>query len=151
MRSRLALLTTIVLVVAACGGDDEGLDVEGAWARTSPRMADAGAVYMEITSGEGDRLLAAAVDASIAGTVQIHETVMDDSMGEEGMGAMTMQQVPAIDLPPGETISLEPGGLHIMLLDLAAPLETGDTFEVTLTFENGGEKSYEVEVREEAP
>ena len=46
---------------------------------------------------------------------------------------------------------LEPGGYHIMLLDISTPLELGETFDVTLTFENAGEQVVEVEVREEAP
>ena len=157
MRRILTLLLSFALLAAACG-DDEPLQMDGAWARTSPRMADAGAVYLQLTSSDGDRLVNAAVDPSIARMVEIHETVMaemGDGMGEgemgEGMGAMMMQEVGAIDLPAGETVSLEPGGLHIMLMGLAAPLEIGQTFEVTLTFEEAGERTVEVEVRDEAP
>ena len=153
MRRTLTLLLSFALLAAGCG-EDEPLKVDGAWARTSPRMADAGAVYLQLTSVDGDRLVNAAVDASIAGMVEIHETVMAE-MGEgevgEGMGAMTMQEVGAIDLPAGEMVSLEPGGLHIMLMRLASPLEIGQTFEVTLTFEAAGERTVEVEVRDEAP
>jgi hypothetical protein len=45
-------------------------------------------------------------------------------------------------------VSLEPGGYHIMLLDLAEPLEDGDTFELTLRFEQAGEMDLTVDVRE---
>jgi copper(I)-binding protein len=150
------IVVAALLVVAGCGSE-AAVEVDGAWARTSPRMADAGAIYMEITAREGDRLMAASVDPSIAGTVEIHETVvmeMDDGSGgepAEGMGAMMMQQVDGIDLPAGAAVALEPGGLHIMLLDIPAPLETGDRFIATLMFESAGEVTVEVEVRENAP
>ena len=158
MRRPLILLLSFVLLAAGCG-DDDSLRMEGAWARTSPRMADAGAVYLQLTSSSADRLVDAAVDSSVARMVEIHETVMaemgegemgEGEMGEgemgEGMGAMMMQEVGSIDLPAGETISLEPGGLHIMLMGLTSPLETGQTFELTLTFEEAGERTVEVEV-----
>ena len=76
-------------------------------------------------------------------------------MGEMDIGdgeiAMTMQEVAAIALPAGETVSLEPGGLHVMLLDLPEPLEAGEEFELTLTLEDGEELVVGVEVRDEAP
>ena len=145
----LATLIALAVVAAGCGGDGS-LEVEGVWARTSPARADAGAIYLQITSPDADRLIGAAVDPSLAGVVQIHETVMAEGEGE-GMGAMTMQEVGVIDLPAGETVSLEPGGYHIMLMQLPAPFETGQTFEVTLSFENAGTKTYTVEVRDDAP
>jgi copper(I)-binding protein len=71
----------------------------------------------------------------------------------EGMaeGTMTMREIEAIELPAGATVSLQPGGFHVMLMDLAAPLETGDSFDVTLVFAEAGEQRITVEVREDAP
>lgn len=129
---------------------------------------------MDLTSEEADRLVGASVDPSIAATTEVHETVeahmgedAEDGMGEdmaeegdgmdedmsgmEGMGAMTMQEVESIELRAGETVNLEPGGFHIMLLDLAEPLEVGDTFDVTLDFENADDLIVTVEVRDSAP
>jgi copper(I)-binding protein len=157
VKRTIGVLVVLVAAVSGCGGDD-GVTVEGAWARTSPAMTTAGAVYMQITASEADRLVGASVPASVAAVTEIHETVMaGGDMGGEtdttgGMGGeMTMQPVGALDLPAGETVSLQPGGYHIMLLDLAEPLETGRTFEVTLVFENAGERAVEVEVRDQAP
>ncbi len=180
-------------VLAACGDDDEaeatattvaadgggaedggeaaGVEITGAWSRNSPMMTEAGAAYLTITSAVDDRLVGAAVDPSVAGTVEIHETVMadgemadgemtdghmsDGDMSDGGMGdmggEMTMRPVDGIDLPAGEAVALEPGGLHIMLLDLAAPFEIGQTYELTLTFEQAGDQTVTVEVREDAP
>lgn len=183
----VALVATCALAVAACGSDDESsvnsvapetgsVTVENAWARTSPMAVTVGVVYMDITASSDDELLSAAVDASIAGTVEIHETVTampggegeDTSMSGETTGdtvsdemsghatgdmsdEMTMRPVESIVLSAGETVMLMPGGFHIMLLDLAAPLEVGQTFDITLTFANAGSKVVTVEVRDEAP
>lgn len=64
---------------------------------------------------------------------------------------MSMRPVEKIPVPAGETVNLQPGGYHIMLMDLAAPLEVGSTIEVTLTFENAGDVKVEAEVRDSAP
>ena len=176
-RTTIGLGAVLALVLAACGGG-EAVTAEGAWARTSPMMASAGAVYMDLTSDEADRLIGASVDSSIAATTEVHETVevgehmgdgdmaegemesgdMEEGMSDdgdmsdmEGMGAMAMQEVEAIDLQAGGTVNLEPGGYHIMLLDLVAPLEVGDTFDVTLDFETADDLVVTVEVRDSAP
>jgi copper(I)-binding protein len=65
-----------------------------------------------------------------------------------GGGMMTMRPVERIDVPAGETVALEPGGYHVMLLDLAAPLEVGATVEVTLTFESAGTQVVTADVRD---
>ena len=161
--TRLALLAIAPLVLAACGGDDP-ITIEGQWARTSPAMASMGAAYMDVTSSEGDQLVGVSVPASIAARAEIHEMVpadvpMDDSMDESmedgemdmDMGAMVMQQIMALDLPAGKTVSLEPGGYHVMLIDLAEPLAEGDTFNVTLDFAEADDLTVEVVVRTEAP
>jgi copper(I)-binding protein len=78
---------------------------------------------------------------------------MDDDMDMgDGEMAMVMQEMTdGLPLPAGETVSLAPGGYHIMLLDLVEPLETGDEFEVTLDFENADDVTLTVTVSETAP
>lgn len=147
------------------------LEVSDAWARTSPAVATAGAAYLEITNGTevDDVLVGASVDEAVAAKVELHETTEeggDADMGE-GMGGemgegttdtsmagapmMQMQPVEDIPVPAGETVSLEPGGLHIMMLDLVEPLEVGTTIEITLTFEQAGDVVVTAEVRDMAP
>ena len=65
-----------------------------------------------------------------------------------GSGEMEMRPISSLDLPAGEAVALEPGGYHIMLIDLVAPLVAGDTLEVTLTFERAGEQVVTVTVRD---
>ncbi|MGA0862526.1 MAG: copper chaperone PCu(A)C [Ilumatobacteraceae bacterium] len=142
--------------LAACGDSDSGSSdstlatseasvvVSKQWARTSPMATTTGAAYMDIAATAGDELTSASVDASVAGTVELHEVVMSG-------GSMTMQQVEKIVLPAGETVSLKPGGYHVMLLGLAKPLAVGDTVPVTLTFATAGEITVGVPVLDEAP
>ena len=141
----VALLATLVLVVGACGDDDAGITVEDAWARTSPMMATNGAAYMKITAPSDDALVGAVVSSSIADHAEVHEVVMG------GEGEMTMQQIQRLELPAGEEVSLQPGGYHVMFIDLAAPFEVGQTFDLTLEFENADDLVVEVEVTEEDP
>lgn len=147
----------------------DGIEVAAAWARTSPAMTTRGAIYMELTNGTDadDALIGASVDASIAGTVELHETTSDGGEGmegedsgdgmeapdstEEGTGMMSMSPVEEIAVPAGETVVLEPGGFHIMLLDLVEPLELGTTVEVTLTFAEAGEVVVTADVLDAAP
>jgi len=70
----------------------------------------------------------------------------DGEMGGDAM--MSMRPVSAIDLPAGEDTVLEPGGYHIMILNLAKPLQIGQTFPVTLTLEKAGEVQVDATVKE---
>lgn len=145
MKRTLLILAAITLVAAACGGD-EGIEIGDPWARTSASMQNAGAVYMTISAGdEGDTLMGASVESSVAAMAQIHET----SMADDGSGSMMMQEVPSISVPSGGEVSLEPGGFHVMLMQLAEPLVAGNEFTVTLMFEKAGEVEVDVTVRDE--
>jgi copper(I)-binding protein len=63
---------------------------------------------------------------------------------------MRMRQVASIDVPAGGTVSLEPGGLHIMLIDLREPLKQGETLPLTLTFAKAGKVTVQVPVKSPA-
>lgn len=140
MLTRTALVATSVLL-AACGGGGD-LTVTDPWVRSNPNGM--GAAYMVIASPDDDRLVAAAVDPSIADTVEIHEVVMVD-------GAMRMQEVDSIPLPSGEAVSLEPGGYHVMLMGTPAMLAAGTEVELTLTFGSGAEATVTAVVRDDTP
>lgn len=159
----------------ASAGGDGPVEIESAWARSTAPTATAGAAYMEITSDSDREIIGASVPEDVAGRVELHETVaaddrgMGDADGEtdmdhgdhgamrgdeggmDGMGGMTMKEVTQIDLPAGETVVLEPGGLHVMLLELPDPLESGETFALTLQFDDGSTQEVDVEVRDDAP
>lgn len=144
----LAILYCMAAWVAACaipaaaqaGGLRAGdLVIETPWARATPPGAIVGAGYFVVRNGgtTGDRLVGATTTA--AAMVQIHEVTMAD-------GAMQMRERPGVDIPPGGTVRLEPGGLHLMLMDLAKPLVTGESVPVTLEFAKAGRVTVELSV-----
>lgn len=169
--------------LVACGDDsasnesvppassEAGVEIAGAWARTSPMEVTLGAAYMTVTSAVDDELTDVSVDPSIAASAEIHEMVMaemssdttmsmssdttmsmsSDTTVMSGSGEMVMQEVDSIAIPAGETVELKPGGYHIMLIDLAAPLEIGQEFDIVLTFANAGDVTVTVVVADEAP
>ncbi len=114
---------------------------QGAQAYATADGARTGAVFVSINnpSPDAERLLGASSDK--AATVEIHESVVD-----EADGTMQMRKVDGIDLAAGQTIELKPGGYHIMLIDLSAPLVEGETFNVTLQFEKFGAMTVPVSV-----
>jgi copper(I)-binding protein len=120
-----------------------GLEIGHPWTRATPPGAEAAGAFMTIKN-EGalpDRL----VGASFAGAAvtQIHEMVMEN-------GVMRMGELAGgLAIPPGETVKLEPGGYHVMLMGLKEPLVEGSKVPLTITFEKAG--SIEVELAVEAP
>lgn len=102
------------------------------WSRQSPMGADVAAGFMTITNTgtEEDRLLKAT--AAITPNVQLHEMKMDGDV-------MKMAEITGgIAIPPGATVQLKPMSLHIMFMDLKAPVTEGDAIAGTLTFEKAG-------------
>ena len=151
----VALVGALSLGASACSSDTESVDttlpaettftVDGAWARTSPMESTVGAAYMNITASADDALVGASVDMSVAMMTQVHETTTAAD------GTMGMQEIASIPMVAGTPLVLEPGGYHVMIMELVAPLEVGTSFTVTLTFESGATTTVEVPVLNEAP
>jgi copper(I)-binding protein len=154
------LLAGALLALAACGGKPaEGITVQDAWVRPAPMVGGNGAAYMVITNGgtEDDALLG--VSADFAERVEVHETFttsaddmgedMGDMEGMEGGEMMGMRPVESIAIPAGGSVSLEPGGYHVMLLGVQQMLDEGNTVNLTLTFQNAGQITVEAPVRRE--
>jgi len=135
-----ALLVTAIASLAAQSAWAVNISVTDAWARaTMPGQPVSGA-YMNIQSDVDARLVSASSPA--VPRVEVHEMKMDGDV-------MRMREVKAIDLPKGKTVSLEPGGYHIMLMNLKKPITAGEIIPLTLVIESGG-KQQSVEVKAEA-
>jgi copper(I)-binding protein len=135
-----AALLGVAFSLAAYGQVRAGsLTVSDAWARASAGAQPNGAAYLKVRNdGATDRLLSAS--APVAEVVELHTHVMDGTI-------MRMRKVDAIDVTGGSTTELKPGGLHVMLIGLKAPLKAGEKFPLTLKFERAGEVKVDVEVR----
>ena len=135
----LILLFTPLAQVSAQGVADN-ISVNDPYVRAVPPVIQTSAAFMQLqNSGDAERFLVAA-STPAAGAVELHMHSMDD-------GVMRMRRIVHIHLPPGKTVSLQPGGLHIMLFDLTAPLKSGERVPFTLTFDDGSTKEIMAEVR----
>jgi periplasmic copper chaperone A len=115
--------------------------ITGPWARASAGMATVGAAYMTLanTGDAADRLVEAS--SPVATKTELHTHIVEGDI-------MRMREIDSIDLPPGETVELQPGGHHVMLIGLNAPLQMGETFPLTLTFAEAGTTTVDVAVLE---
>lgn len=175
----LVTLLAGALLLSACGSSSDRLEVQEPWARSTAPTQTTGAIYASIRGGsETDRLLSASVPTGVAGTTEIHETVEEDDRADsdhhdgpagdgdghghgEGAGHadheahghdhgnMSMRPVKDVPVPAGETVNLEPGGIHIMLMDLKRPLKAGEAVPLTLSFAKAGEIKVDATVRDE--
>ena len=108
------------------------LTITQAWARATPPGAVTGAGYLTITSSGAadDRLMS--IDAPFAEIAEVHEMVM------EGDRMMMRPVADGLVIPAGETVVLQPGGLHLMFVELAEGFVQDTMIPVTLSFETAG-------------
>jgi len=142
-RPLAAIAALAVLWTGAADAQDYKLgtlEIGQPWARATPPTAPAGGGYMTITNkgAHPDRLVA--VKSPAAGMVQVHEMKMEGNV-------MRMRELDGgLAIPPGATVALAPGGLHLMMMGLKAPLKQGERVPVTLVFEKAGTIDVELAV-----
>ena len=134
-RLPVILMTAGAAAARAHGSRAGGLVIDHPYATPTPAGATTGAAYLRTlrnTGDQADRLIGASTP--VARTVEIHRSVVDPAQ------VMRMRAVDGIDLPPKAELKLRHGGEHhLMLIDLRAPLKTGDRFPMTLRFQKAGE------------
>ncbi|TFY97836.1 copper chaperone PCu(A)C [Ramlibacter rhizophilus] len=111
------------LALATFAQAQASLQVEAPWARLSVPGQQASGAFMRLTAAEPLSLVGAR--SPVAGRVEVHEMKMDGDV-------MRMRPLTALPLPAGQAVELRPGGLHLMLLDLKAPLQAGTLVPLTL-------------------
>jgi periplasmic copper chaperone A len=139
---RLPALIVLILAwtaAVAAGGRAHALHIEAPWSRATPPGVTTGVAYLTIRNdgAAADRLLAAS--SPQAESVEIHQTSMVD-------GEMQMRERQDLPVPPGAVLRFEPGGYHLMLVGLKAPLVAGGRATLTLRFERAGPITVELPV-----
>jgi periplasmic copper chaperone A len=145
------LFGLMVMLTAACQPDTEreevevqedqtGIQVEDAWARPGSE-GRISAAYFVINNYEEEADVLLSANSDVAQNVEVHESY------EHEDGMIGMREVRDLEIPAQSTVRFEQGGLHIMLIQLTRQLRDGDTFELTLSFENHGEVSFDILVR----
>jgi periplasmic copper chaperone A len=137
----IGMLCMLSLLAAACAPASGSIVIKNPFTRASPTGAETGGAFVTIVNNgkTADRLVSASSPA--AQTVELHETVDDN-------GVMKMEPRPeGWEIPAGSTLDLKPGGKHIMLIGLTAPLEAGKKIQMTLNFEKAGAQTIDVPVQ----
>ena len=106
---RILVAAALITLLAGAGHAQTAPKVEDAWARPTVAGQAGGGGFLKITSASADRLIAAS--APVSKTVELHTMQMDGDV-------MRMRQIPAIEIPAGQTVELKPGGLHVMFIGL---------------------------------
>lgn len=139
MRKLLVFLLCLPLSALACALHE--VHVHDAYVRATPPGAQTSAAYMEIHNTDKHDYRLVAVVSKAARLVQMHTVEEDD-------GVVRMEQVDFIELAANDTVPLEPGGYHIMLVDLAEELHPGDEVEFTLVYNDGSRTELSLPVRD---
>lgn len=128
-----AVLVFIGIAVSACRPSEPGVvSVDDAWIRAAPAGQNS-AIYFVLNNeaGEDDTLLS--VDFDKAAVVELHMSKMDAS------GKMTMEHQENVPVPGGAQVVFQPGGLHVMLMNLKEDLTAGQALDIVLHFEKAGD------------
>ena len=125
------VLTMASWVIGSACAEQSLIVADHAWARATPKSASNGAAYVTLANRgtSEDRLLGATSPA--AQSIQFHSEVNEN-------GVMKMRELPAIDVRPGASVVLKPGGIHMMMIGLKQQLNEGETVALTLMFEKAG-------------
>jgi len=127
----LARLAIVAAGLAGCAAAYAEVTVDGPWVRaTVAGLKDTGA-FMKLSSPTAARLVKA--DSPAAAHVELHESVVVDNV-------MKMRPIGSIGIPAGQPVDLKPGGLHVMLIGVKAPLKDGDQVPLTLVFDVDGKQ-----------
>lgn len=141
LRKMLAVIVVLVSVLslAACG--PEGLEVNNGWVRLMPPVSKNTAGYLEVTNhgDEADYLFA--VHADFVRAAELHTMEADDE------GVRMMRPLHCIEIPAGETIRLESGEKHLMLIGLKKALQEDEMVDVILEFKKAGKIGAKLLVR----
>jgi copper(I)-binding protein len=141
---RYVTVIVVLLLIAACGARNQqptaAITVDEAWIR--PALASGNtAAYMSIANHTDTPITLTSITADFAGIVQIHQTVVENDIAH-------MQHIEnGMRIGAGETLNLQPGGYHVMMMNVQQALNEGDKVSLGLTFDNGETMTVEAEVR----
>ena len=133
------IIAIAALLLAGCSASaSPSVSVDDAWARATVAGQMSSAAYFTITNkGGSDKLLSV---SSTEGSASLHSTSMDN-------GIMRMRPQRELDIPANSTVVLKPGGTHVMLMGLKAPLPAGSAISLDLKFERSGDRHVMATVR----
>jgi periplasmic copper chaperone A len=137
---KLSLLAAGLLFSAGVlAGAADNISVQDPYVRLAPPNAPATAAFMVIKNGGDKDVKVVKADNPVSRVTELHTHTNDG-------GVMKMRPVPAIEVKAKGEAVLKPGGLHVMMIDLKAPMKEGDSVPITLTFDDGSSKQVDAKV-----
>ena len=133
-------LSLVIAMVLVAGVQAQTVEVKNAWVRATVQGQKATGAFMQITAPAASTLIS--VSTPVAAVAEVHEMKMDGDV-------MRMRPLAkGLELPTGKAVQLQPGGYHLMLMDLKLPLQKDTTIPVTLTLQDskGVQSSQELRV-----
>lgn len=116
------------------------IELSNGWARPGSRGQTSGA-YMTISNGTASVDTLISISSDVAEKAELHESFKNED------GTMSMRPAGQQIIEDGFKLQLQPGGLHIMLMNLTRDLAVGDSVSVSLQFSRSGTKSISVPVQ----
>ena len=141
----VSLMAVQLTVTAALAAGSSKLEVTAAWLRATPPGASVGAGYFTLHNAGSKDLKLMSVQTKLAGSAEIHQSFMRN--GEEEMREVDG----GLPVKAGQTVKLEPGSYHLMLMGLDHPLAAGTSEKLTLMLDDGTNIEVNAPVRDEAP
>ena len=127
-----AAAALLAIATAPAFADSSGIKIDQVWARATPGGAKTAAIYLTITNtGAASDTLEGKASTPVAAQADLHEMKMEN-------GVMEMRPLPSLTIEPGKSVTLAPGGYHVMLTGLKGPLKEGASVPLTLTFAHAG-------------
>ena len=111
--------------------------ISDVWVKATIPGGSVSGAYMQIKSAATVKLIK--VESPAAGLIELHESKMTN-------GVMEMNAVDGVDIAAGKSVTLKPGGMHVMMMKIAKPIVVGDKVPLTLTFMGPGKNSFQVKV-----
>lgn len=140
LMKKLSLLALgLMFSAGVIAGAADQVSVQNPYVRLAPPNAPATGAFMVIKNGGDKDVKVLKADNPVSRVTELHTHL------NEG-GVMKMRPVPAIEVKAKGEAVLQPGGLHVMMIDLKAPLKEGDVVPITLTFDDGSSKQIEAKV-----
>lgn len=139
--SLILFLVLFSVLLISCSVQDD-IAVENAWIPEAPPSVSAQAGYLDITNYFANTMVLSGAESPFFDQVVLHQTVVD----KETDFARMIEQ-PSISIKAGQTLKLDPGGYHLMLITPRQAMNAGALIPVTLLFENGYQKKVDFEVR----
>ncbi len=144
MKKLPLLVAGLLFSLGALAGSADQISVHDPYVRLAPPNAPATGAFMVIRNEGAQDVKLVKADNPASKVTELHNHI------NEG-GVMKMRPVQSVDIKAGGEAVLKPGSLHVMLIDLKAPMKEGDVVPITLTFDDGSSKEIEAKVVRPAP